>query len=308
MEIPGSVDALEDRVRTLLPEQYQDSYEDVQPVSMGSAGLKYGPDGKVAWADIWGSFCDLAMAGGPPHKGKLLEPGSPAEIAADYERYVDVADEICRGIRLATGLKATLSYVSGWLSMGCESETAADWLVRAITMENVSAAREGDVLYLPVGAAYRIEKEVKNVVTAVAKTSHYWFDHTWPSQKREIGDLLSQMAAAAPLLRPAFPEDSCEPERQQALSETIRQRVEPATGLRPSAHAYLGWCGFECPDVGSAIWMMRALVASNVLSRREDLTLFVPVNSAGDPGGNRAVDTLVQIRALAEERLTGPRQ
>ena len=60
------METLEARIKTILPPQYQDCYEDVQPVSMGSAGLKYGPDGKVAWNEIWGSFCDLAMAGGPP--------------------------------------------------------------------------------------------------------------------------------------------------------------------------------------------------------------------------------------------------
>ena len=73
----------EARIRTILPEQYQDCYEDVQPVSMGSASLKYGSDGKVAWDEIWDSFCDLAMAGGPPHKGTLLESASLAEIAAN---------------------------------------------------------------------------------------------------------------------------------------------------------------------------------------------------------------------------------
>ena len=33
-------EVLEARLKTLLPEEYQDSYEDVQPVSMGSAGLE----------------------------------------------------------------------------------------------------------------------------------------------------------------------------------------------------------------------------------------------------------------------------
>ena len=56
---------LEDRIMTLLPEEYQDSYEEVQPISMGSAGLKYDSDGQVAWDDMWATFCDLAMAGGP---------------------------------------------------------------------------------------------------------------------------------------------------------------------------------------------------------------------------------------------------
>ena len=33
--------ALELRIRTLLPEQYQDTYEAIQPTPMRSAGLEY---------------------------------------------------------------------------------------------------------------------------------------------------------------------------------------------------------------------------------------------------------------------------
>src|ERR1700710_494676 len=91
----GSIEALEARLKTILPEEYQECYDDVQPVSMGSAGLKYGTDGKVAWDQIWGSFCDLALAGGPPHKGTLLEAGTEGEIAAQFDRYDDVAEAIC---------------------------------------------------------------------------------------------------------------------------------------------------------------------------------------------------------------------
>ena len=69
-------DTLDTRLRTLLPPLYQDSYAEVQPVSMGSAGLKYGTDGQVAWDEIWQTFCDLALAGGPPHRGTLLEAAS----------------------------------------------------------------------------------------------------------------------------------------------------------------------------------------------------------------------------------------
>src|SRR5476651_825901 len=107
------LDELECRLKAILPEQYQDSYNDVQPVSMGSAGLKYGPDGKVAWNEMWATFCDLAMAGGPPHKGALLEPGLRHEIRADPERYGDVVYEICRGVMAVTGLTTELSPLAG---------------------------------------------------------------------------------------------------------------------------------------------------------------------------------------------------
>ena len=84
-------DTLDARLRTLLPPLYQDTYEDMQPVSMGSAGLKYGPDGRVAWDEIWQTFCDLALAGGPPHRGTLLEAATPAEMALrPDEQVVDI--------------------------------------------------------------------------------------------------------------------------------------------------------------------------------------------------------------------------
>src|SRR5688500_1656796 len=125
---------LQDRMRTILPEEYQDSYEQLQPVSMGSAGLKYGVDGRVAWDEIWQSFCDLAMAGGPPHKGTLLEPGRPADIEAHPHRYDKVTEEICRGIRMAADLSAQPSPVPGWVRISCHTEAMSAWLLRAIVM------------------------------------------------------------------------------------------------------------------------------------------------------------------------------
>src|SRR4029453_5893214 len=94
------LEELEGRIRAILPEEYQDSYQDVKPVSIGSAGLKDRADARGAGDESWGSFCDLAMAGGPPHKGTLLEPGRRAEIEAEPERYEEVAEEICRGVRM----------------------------------------------------------------------------------------------------------------------------------------------------------------------------------------------------------------
>ena len=40
----SALSALEQRIKILLPEQYQNSYEEVQPTSMVSAGLKFAPD------------------------------------------------------------------------------------------------------------------------------------------------------------------------------------------------------------------------------------------------------------------------
>jgi sirohydrochlorin cobaltochelatase len=53
----------------------------------------------------------------------------------------------------------------------------ARWLLRAIAEENVSIRREGTVLFLPAGPTFRLDKEIKNVVTVIAKTHHYWREH-----------------------------------------------------------------------------------------------------------------------------------
>jgi sirohydrochlorin cobaltochelatase len=293
--------AMEARLKTILPETYQDRYEEVQPVSMGTAKLKYAPDGNVAWDDIWGSFCDLAMAGGPPHKGKLLAPGSPDEVAAEPESYRRVTEEICRGIRLVANLKALPSAAPGWVRVDCLDRTFAQWLVRAITMENISAYVEEHWLDLPAGPAYRVEKEIKNVVTSVAKTSHYWDGHMWRAQRQEIARIFETLNQRMPLLQPAKPPQ--DDDTMAKLSEAIATRLQEATGLtaRPE-RAVGGWLALNCPDVRSAIWMMRALVVGNVLARREEDLLFVPVNPGLDPTGSVAVEAVKQVHAFAKLR------
>jgi sirohydrochlorin cobaltochelatase len=263
------LDELDVRLRVLLPDTYQENYETLAPKPMGSAGLKYGADGKVAWDQIWRSFCDLAMAGGPPHKGKLLEPGRAAAIEAEPARYVEVVDEICRGITLASELPAQASSEPGWVSVDCYSETMASWLLRAIVMENVAARSHGREVLLPAAPHFQLDKEIKNVVTVIAKTTHYWMGHMSRAQKSAIADLFARMSSASPLI---------EPNDQQH------------------------WRAVECPSVKAAVWMMRAMVANNVLSRREDTILFVPDNPATDPGGVIVTRTVMMVHRLAAIR------
>lgn len=302
VEDQEALTALEFRLRAILPEEYQDCYDEVQPVSMGSAGLKYGADGKVAWNEMWATFCDLAMAGGPPHKGTLLEPGAPAEIDANRERYLEVVDEIVRGVRLVTGLAARASPIPGWVRVDCHNETMAGWLLRAIVMENVSARGEGSALDLPAGPAYRVEKEIKNVITVIAKTCHYWTGHMWRAQKRDIGELFEKMADASPLVEPAWGSAGGVADEHENISAGTAAAIHGHTGLPRSRHRYAGWLGLECTSVGTAIWMMRALVASNILSRREETTLFVPVNPAIDPTGEVVGRAVSRMHRLALNR------
>lgn len=300
------LETLDARIKILLPEEYRDSYEAVQPVSMGSAGLKYDADGQVAWDQMWGSFCDLAMAGGPPHKGMLLEPGTESEIDANYGRYDEVVEEICRGIRLVTGLRSYMSPTPGWVCVTCLGDGMAGWLLRAIVMENVAARCRGAVLELPAAPHFRLEKEIKNVITVIAKTCHYWLGHMPRDQQQAIAELFVTMAGESPLIEPQFSSPGA-PGNGVGPSDGLAALILRNTGLRASEHHYDGWLGLECQTVRSAVWMMRALVATNVLSRREGTVLFVPLNTATDPRGTIVARAVQQIHRCASARLeTGP--
>jgi hypothetical protein len=166
----------------VLPARYRGSAP-VSAAPMAAAPLVFAPDGRVAWDRMWGAddpgspFCELALAGGPPHRGTLLEPPDPAQVAADPAGQRRVLAELARGLALVTGRPILTDAAPGWVGLACESEAMALWLLRAILVENVAARREGTTLFLPAGPAFRLEHEIKAVITAVAKTHHYWAEH-----------------------------------------------------------------------------------------------------------------------------------
>ncbi len=177
----------------------------------------------------------------------------------------------------------------------------AGWLVRAIVMENVAARRRGAILELPAAPHFRLEKEIKNVITVVAKTSHYWLGHMPRDQQQEIAELFVTMGHESPLIEPelACPESATKSESWLRPSQALIQR---STGLQRSTHRTAGWLGVECPSIRFAVWMMRALVASNVLSRREGTVLFVPVNAATDPDGTIVAGAVERVHRCALTR------
>ncbi len=133
-----------DATRDLLPPRYRDG-KVVSAAPMGSAPMRVTPD----------------------------------EVKAAQEAYERVVAEIERGFQMVTGLPTVHSESLGWVGLQCEDEEMALWLLRAIVVENVSVRRERSVLFLPAGPAFRLEKEIKNVITVVAKTYHYWTEHLY---------------------------------------------------------------------------------------------------------------------------------
>ena len=140
---------------------------------MTAAPFVWRDDGRPDWRSMWTTFCDLALHGGPPHRGTdaaLREPaaGSGSDPA--------VVAEMRRGIWETTGLFAELQSPV-WLAVTCRSRTMAEWLAAAIALENVTARVEADRVLLPAGPGFRVEDQVKSVVTVMAKTHHYWIAH-----------------------------------------------------------------------------------------------------------------------------------
>lgn len=147
---------------------------------MASAPLKYLPDGTVDWGNMWDSFCVLAQEGGPPHRGTMLYVQE--EIDVQSEGYRFALNEIIRGVYAVSGLTARAA-APGWIAVQCPSAGMAGWLCEAIKQENVQVRCDEALLLLPVGQNYTLKGEIKNVITVVAKTTHYWQEHLPPEVK-----------------------------------------------------------------------------------------------------------------------------
>jgi hypothetical protein len=84
--------------------------------------------------------------------------------------------EMRRGIWETTGLYSEPGE-PGWIAITCEARAMAEWLGTAIAPENVEVRVDDDRVLLPAGPRFRLEHEVKSVITVVAKTHHYGTMH-----------------------------------------------------------------------------------------------------------------------------------
>jgi sirohydrochlorin cobaltochelatase len=271
---------LHERIHALLPPKYELCLDGVNPRSMGSASLKYDSNSQVAWDKIWTHYCDLALAGGPPHRGSLLESVTPDEANAEPAGYDLVVQELLRGIHLTTGLEPQRSPQLGWVHVPCDSLGMAAWLLRAIMAENVFVKMEGSGLLLPAGPTYRIPKEVKNVVVSLAKTYHYWSDHLPDDRKQSATELLTGG------LLPSLIEPLTKSQVLAQLSgyETTRLRIEEIVrqqlGLPTVASQAVGWAGIRMQSERMAAWFVRSAIVSNILARREESVFYLPIDPA----------------------------
>jgi sirohydrochlorin cobaltochelatase len=88
-----------------------------------------------------------------------------------------VLKELERGIAQVTKQPVRRSPVPTWIGLACTNDEMALWVLRAIVVENITVRREDKVPWFPAGPDFRLKREMKNVVTVVAKTTHYWQEH-----------------------------------------------------------------------------------------------------------------------------------
>lgn len=151
---------------------------------MSSAQFLYREDGSPDWGSMWTTFCDLALYGGPPHRGDanaLTAPAEPQQLTADMK----AVQEIIRGIYETTGLEAKPAE-PGWIAVTCNSRKMAAWLCATIIIENVDARCDGDRLLLPASPDFTLEKQIKSVIVVLAKTNHYWQAHVSGSYSPQL--------------------------------------------------------------------------------------------------------------------------
>ena len=143
---------------------------------MAAAPFVWREDGRPDWRAMWTSFCELALFGGPPHRGADQALRGSEAAGADAASDPEMMAEIHRGIQETTGLNSE-TVAPGWIAITCESRAMAEWLGAAIAPENVEVRVEDDRVLLPAGPRFRLENEVKSIITVVAKTHHYWTMH-----------------------------------------------------------------------------------------------------------------------------------
>lgn len=173
-----------DAIRTALGEEGLGSGQELRseprfvpaasPAPMSPAPFVWLDDGRPDWGNMWQTFCELALFGGPPHRGEeqALHPPTSAPASSDG----GMVAELQRGILETTGLTSEPGE-SGWLAVTCDSPKMAAWLCATILLENVDARAEGSTLLVPASPDFALENEVKSVITVLAKTHHYWRAH-----------------------------------------------------------------------------------------------------------------------------------
>ena len=112
-------------------------------------------------------------------------------------------------------------------------------------------------------------------MVALAKALHYWDGHLTAAQQSLAGDGVWEAG---------------DPDRGGRNPVRVRggggrggERSAPA-GLPTSPRRYVGWVGVETAGEEEAVWLLRAVLVEQVLARREERVLYLPVGATPSAG------------------------
>src|SRR5512147_1107846 len=143
------------RIRELAPPVSRDA------ATMGAAPFVW-REGRPDWGAMWTTFCELALYGGPPHRGiedALEAPQTDSDTMVINETIM----ELRRGIHETTGLYSEPA-PPNWLAVTCHSKKMAAWMAASIILENVDAKCEDEILYVPCSPDFDLKNQVKSVI------------------------------------------------------------------------------------------------------------------------------------------------
>jgi len=125
-------------------------------------------------------------------------------------------------------------------------------------------------------------------------------------QQWAIRRLFDALATECPLVEPEHSADRTRSAMHAHVAAEAARQILEDTGLTAAGREYVGWLGLQLPSVRDAVWLMRALVVCNVLARREETVLFVPVNTLTDPAAMRMRSVLRRVIAARDQGFAAP--
>ena len=232
-----------------FPRMYQDSYEDVQPVSMGSAGLKYGArrhrwrgtrsgERSATWrwpaARRTRARCSNRAPRRHRRAARPLRGGRrKRSAAASRWRPISTARPVARA-RLGA---RDLSQRRRWPAGCC---------ARSSWRTSPRSAR-GRRSTFPPRRTFGSRKRSRTSSPSSPRPATTGLGHMPCAQQRAIADLFATMAEESPLVEPALAsDDGAEPSARRTVAPAWLRSIARHRAA-PAPHRYAGWLGVECP-------------------------------------------------------------
>jgi len=110
--------------------------------------------------------------------------------------------------------------------------------------------------------------------------------HCWTSH----GPARQDQSIFTPLLYPlTYCQNSLTESDYQLLVTPMAGSLSQISGWDCDPARYYGWIGVMCPSVEATVWLLRMLIVSGIMVRREESTLYLPTGNGTAPQAAQVV-------------------